>query len=109
MEVPMSGGSTPYKTISPLRLVATFCVLAPMVAVIAVPTYNSATPKLGGFPFYYWYQLLLVVITGVLMVGAFWAIRIDEGRRRRARAADGPSADGLFADDADDDTREGGA
>ena len=54
----MSGGTTPYRVISPLRLFATFCVLAPMVAVIAVPTYNSATPKLGGFPFYYWYQLL---------------------------------------------------
>ncbi len=88
----MSGGSTPYKLISPLRLVATFCVLAPMVAVIAVPTYNSATPELGGFPFYYWYQLLLVVITGVLMVAAFWAIRLDEGRRRQARPAGAPAA-----------------
>src|SRR6185312_15409626 len=87
LEVPMSGGSTPYKVISPLRLFATFCVLAPTVAVIAVPTYNSATPKLGGFPFYYWYQLLWVVITGVLMVAAFWAIRLDEDKRRQARAA----------------------
>ena len=86
----MSGESTPYKVISPLRLFATFCVLAPTVAVIAVPTYNSATPRLGGFPFYYWYQLLWVVLTGVLMVAAFWAIKLDEGRRRQARGAGGP-------------------
>lgn len=83
----MSGGSTPSKVISPLRLFATFCVLVPMIAVIAVPTYNSATPKLGGFPFYYWYQLLWVVITGVLMVAAFWAMKLDEGKRKAARAA----------------------
>jgi hypothetical protein len=67
-----------------------------MVAVIAVPTYNSATPKLGGFPFYYWYQLLWVVITGVLMVAGYWAIKLDEGKRRAARAAAGaaPAAAG---------------
>ena len=83
----MSGASTPPGTITPLRLFATLCVLAPTVAVIAVPTYNSATPKLGGFPFFYWYQLLLVVSTGILMVAAFWAIKIDEGRRKRFKAA----------------------
>ena len=88
----MSGGSTPPKVLSPLRLLATFCVLAPTVAVIAVPTYNSSTPKLGGFPFFYWYQLLWVVVTGVLMVLAFWAIKLDEGQRRAARGAAGAIA-----------------
>jgi Protein of unknown function (DUF3311) len=83
----MPGASTPPGTITPLRLFATFCVLAPTVAVIAVPTYNSATPTLAGFPFFYWYQLLLVVATGILMVAAFWAIKIDEGRRKRFRTA----------------------
>jgi hypothetical protein len=78
--------------LSPLRLFATFCVLAPTVAVIAVPTYDSATPKLGGFPFFYWYQLLLVVLTGILMVAAYFAIRTDERQRRAFRTASGPAA-----------------
>ena len=56
------GGPAPPRVLSPLRLFATFCVVAPTVAVIAVPTYDSATPKLGGFPFFYWYQLLLVPV-----------------------------------------------
>ena len=109
----MSGGTTPYKTISPLRLFATFCVLAPTVAVIAVPTYNSATPKLGGFPFYYWYQLLWVVITGVLMVAAFWAIKLDEGKRRQARAAGNgagsPDSPGPAGESGQDGAQEAGA
>jgi hypothetical protein len=76
--------------LSPLRLFATFCVLAPTVAVIAVPTYDSATPKLGGFPFFYWYQLLWVVLTGILMVAAYFAIRTDERQRKSFRTASGP-------------------
>ncbi|HTJ68479.1 MAG TPA: DUF3311 domain-containing protein [Actinospica sp.] len=84
----MAGGTTtPPGMITPLRLFATFCVLAPTVAVIAVPTYNSATPKVGAFPFFYWYQLIWVVLTGVLMVAAYWAMKIDERRRKEFRAA----------------------
>ena len=81
--------TAPPRVLSPLRLFATFCVLVPTVAVIAVPTYNSATPRLGGFPFFYWYQLMWVVLTGILMVAAYWAIKVDEGRRKRARGAGG--------------------
>ena len=97
----MPEGTAPPKVLSPLRLFATFCVLVPTVAVIAVPTYNSATPKLGGFPFFYWYQLMWVVLTGVLMVAAYWAIKVDEGRRKQARGgaagavpAGGPAGSG---------------
>lgn len=84
----MAGGTTPPGMITPLRLFATFCILAPTTAVIAVPTYNSATPALGGFPFFYWYQLIWVVITGILMVAAYWAMKIDGQRRRQFRAAE---------------------
>jgi hypothetical protein len=83
----MSGGSTPPRALSPLRLFSTFCVLAPTVGVIAVPAYDSATPKLGGFPFFYWYQLMWVALTGVLMVAAYFAIRTDERRRKAFHAA----------------------
>lgn len=85
----MPEGTTPPRVLSPLRLFATFCVLAPTVAVIAVPTYDSATPTLGGFPFFYWYQLIWVVLTGVLMVAAYFAIRTDERHRKALRFASG--------------------
>lgn len=88
----MPGEPTPPRVLSPLRVFATFCVLAPTVAVIAVPTYDSATPRLGGFPFFYWYQLMWVVLTGLLMVAAYFAIRTDERRRKALRAAVATSA-----------------
>jgi hypothetical protein len=34
--------------------------------VLWVPWYNSVEPQLGGFPFFYWYQLAWVLISAVL-------------------------------------------
>lgn len=108
----MAGGSsTPPGTITALRLFAGFCVLAPTVAVIAVPTYNSATPKLGGFPFFYWYQLIWVVLTGILMVAAYWAMKIDGQRRKDFAATTGEvsARDVAGTTDGDDGIGEAGA
>jgi hypothetical protein len=33
---------------------------------LAVPIYARATPALGAFPFFYWYQLLWVPVVGIL-------------------------------------------
>ncbi|MDA8052286.1 MAG: DUF3311 domain-containing protein [Rhodospirillales bacterium] len=41
---------------------ARILLLAPFIAMLWVSSYNSITPKLGGIPFYYWYQLLWVII-----------------------------------------------
>jgi len=40
--------------------------ILPFIAMLWVPSYNRLTPELFGFPFYYWYQLLWVIIGGVL-------------------------------------------
>ena len=37
-------------------------VLIPIVALMWVGSYSKETPKLWGFPFFYWYQLLWVFI-----------------------------------------------
>jgi hypothetical protein len=41
-------------------------LLVPFAAVAWVPFYNRALPELFGFPFFYWYQLLLVPLTSFL-------------------------------------------
>lgn len=38
----------------------------PFIAMLWVPSYNRLTPELFGFPFFYWYQLLWVVISAAL-------------------------------------------
>ena len=45
-----------------LLAAAGVCLLIPIVALMWVGSYSKATPKLWGFPFFYWYQLLWVFI-----------------------------------------------
>lgn len=69
--------------ISPMRVVAAVCLVAPFVAMLWIPSYNKVTPRLLDFPFFYWYQLLWVVITAALMIIAVFAVKYDEAARRR--------------------------
>ena len=40
-------------------------LLLPFIGLLA-PVYLTATPTLGGFPFFYWYQLAWVIVTAIL-------------------------------------------
>ena len=42
-------------------------LLIPYVALLWLPFYNHRMPALLGFPFFYWYQLLWVPITSLLL------------------------------------------
>jgi hypothetical protein len=37
-------------------------LLVPVLAVLAVPIFNRTAPALWGFPFFYWYQMLWVIL-----------------------------------------------
>jgi hypothetical protein len=38
----------------------------PFIAMLSVSSYNRVTPELFGFPFFYWYQLLWVIVSAAL-------------------------------------------
>ncbi len=78
------------------RVIAAVCLIAPFVSMLWISSYNTTDPKWLGFPFFYWYQLLWVVITAVLMVVAFQAIKRDEAARRGSSR---PAADGRDGDE----------
>jgi len=46
----------------PLRLL----LILPFIALLWVSSYNRTDPTLFGFPFFYWYQMLWVVISAAL-------------------------------------------
>jgi Protein of unknown function (DUF3311) len=48
-------------------------LLIQFVAVLWVPFYNSAEPYLAGVPFFYWYQLLWVLIGAGLTAIVYFA------------------------------------
>ncbi|HLH86366.1 MAG TPA: DUF3311 domain-containing protein [Thermoplasmataceae archaeon] len=45
-------------------------LVIPLIAMIALPTYNRTTPELLGITFYYWYQTIWLVIGAVLYIAA---------------------------------------
>lgn len=42
-------------------------LVVPFIATLWVPFFNHAEPAIAGFPFFYWYQLLWVVLSAVLI------------------------------------------
>ncbi|MBS0469990.1 MAG: DUF3311 domain-containing protein [Proteobacteria bacterium] len=47
----------------PRRFRAIYLLLiVPYVAMLWVPSYNSVEPTLAGIPFFYWYQMLWIVL-----------------------------------------------
>jgi hypothetical protein len=64
-------------------IVITVLLLASIVGTLWVPFYARAAPKLGDFPFFYWYQLMWVPIVAVLS----WIAYLLIGRGRPAAPA----------------------
>jgi hypothetical protein len=46
-------------------------LLIPFAAMLWVPSYNRIEPELAGIPFFYWYQLLWIVIGALLLLPAW--------------------------------------
>jgi Protein of unknown function (DUF3311) len=58
-----------------------------------VPLFARTQPELGGFPFFYWYQLILVPVTSVLLWICFLLLR---PKRRRGAPSRGASPQGAW-------------
>ncbi|MFJ6212933.1 DUF3311 domain-containing protein [Streptomyces sp. NPDC092296] len=74
--------------VTPARVVAGLCLLAPFIGTLWVSTYARTGPELGGVPFFYWYQLLWVPLSAALTVSAYLLMRREERRRRASEAGD---------------------
>ncbi|GAA4438541.1 DUF3311 domain-containing protein [Phytohabitans houttuyneae] len=55
-------------------MIAGGCLAAPFVALLWVPFYASG-PSLAGVPFFYWYQMLWVPLSVLLMFIAYLLLR----------------------------------
>ena len=69
--------------VRPAYWISGVLLAAAVVVPLLVPTYAKEDPRLWGFPFFYWYQLLWVFISAIL-VSICYRLVIREERRRRA-------------------------
>ncbi|MGI8752385.1 MAG: DUF3311 domain-containing protein [Acidimicrobiales bacterium] len=60
---------------------------AAMVALLWVPSYAKVTPTLAGFPFFYWYSLLWLLLNALLQFGAYRLFVVRPRRLRGPREA----------------------
>jgi len=56
-----------------------------IVVPLLVPLYDQADPTLFGFPFFFWFQFLLIPIVSVLTYTAFRLSQAATARDREAR------------------------
>jgi len=50
-------------------------LLVPFIGVLLPGFYNRMTPAVAGLPYFYWYQLLWVVITAILTAVVYLVTR----------------------------------
>ena len=53
------------------RIYPKVLLLLPYIFLLWIPFYNDVQPALFGFPFFYWYQLLWVPVTSLLIFAAY--------------------------------------
>jgi len=67
---------------------------AVLAGTLWVPVYNRTTPALGGWPFFYWYQLLWVPVVALVSWVAYLLSKLTQGGSGAHEAAPGPPGTG---------------
>ena len=77
----------------PGRLIAASVALAIAIVVpLLVWTYARTSPELGGIPFFFWYQFLLVILS-VVLTGIAYRFVVSHDHDRRAAQGLGRQGD----------------
>ncbi|MCA4133337.1 DUF3311 domain-containing protein [Arthrobacter sp. M4] len=99
-ETPTRGPArrTPY-------VIAGILLAAAILLPLLPQTYSFAAPRVGGMPFFYWYQLLWVPISAALSGIAYWLVTTEDRRRRAAARAASLPAEGQAGTASEGDQR----
>ncbi|MFF9123754.1 DUF3311 domain-containing protein [Streptomyces sp. NPDC014889] len=78
--------------VTPLRVAIALCLAAPFVALLWVGSYARKDPALIGIPFFYWYQMLWVIVSAALTMTAYRLWQRDRRAPGTSRTAGTSSA-----------------
>ncbi|MFF0343979.1 DUF3311 domain-containing protein [Kribbella sp. NPDC004875] len=76
--------------VRPAYWISGVLLVVAVVVPLLVPTYAKKDPHLWGFPFFYWYQLLWVLLSAVLVSISYRLVRAEERKRRAAQGLGDP-------------------
>ncbi len=78
------GSDIGHRRLSPGVAVLVGILLAiPVLALLIVPIYARRGPEFWGFPFFYWYQMLWVLLSGLFTGSAYALVNRDRKRANR--------------------------
>ena len=72
-----------------VRVTVTILLTVAILGALWVPLYAHFLPMLGDFPFFYWYQLILVPVTAILCWISYLLLRARRAPRAGARHGGG--------------------
>lgn len=82
-EVPEVPSKTaPPPTVTAARVIIAICLVAPFVALLWVGSYAKVDPTFIGIPFFYWYQMLWVIVSTGLTMLAYTLWKRDQRSRK---------------------------
>jgi Protein of unknown function (DUF3311) len=73
----------PRTRVTPTKIVVSVILLVAIIVPLLVSTYDQKEPRLFGFPFFYWYQLLWVFLCAGLCGLSFWLLKRERDAYRR--------------------------
>jgi hypothetical protein len=74
-----------------------------IVVPLLVSTYSRDEPRLWGFPFFYWYQLMWVFLSAILVSICYKLVSTEERKRRKAEGLGDPDKPGTGTTAKEDD------
>jgi uncharacterized membrane protein len=81
-ETPETAPESQSPAITPIRVVIGLCLFVPFVALLWVSSYSRIEPTFIGMPFFYWYQMMWVLLSAVLTTTAYKLVKRDKAQRR---------------------------
>ncbi|MFG1519245.1 MAG: DUF3311 domain-containing protein [Thermoplasmataceae archaeon] len=61
------------------KVLVALLLLIPMAVFAITPIYNFKAPELFGLTFFYWFEIVWLVVTSVAYTGAAWLLNKMEG------------------------------
>jgi hypothetical protein len=74
-------------------VIAGILLAVAIVVPLFVPAYSLDEPRLGGMPFFYWYQMTWIPVTACLVGTSYWLVTKEDRRRREAARSETGAGD----------------
>ena len=81
----MSDSRPPASPSRGLWIAITVILLPAIIVPLWVPLYDKTDPKLNGWPFFFWFQMALIIFATTLTMIAFLISRVADRKDREAR------------------------